>query len=64
MTVAALIKKRFNWVPCLRFRGSVHYHHDGENGGVQADVVLELRELHLKATGSRLEQETPEPAPQ
>ena len=31
------------------FRGSVHYHQDGEHGGMQTDVVLEeqLRVLHL-----------------
>ena len=33
----------------LLFRGLEHYHHSGEHGGVQADVVLEkdLRVLHL-----------------
>ena len=38
------------------FRGSVHYQHGREHGGVQADMVLkqELRVLHLdlQATGS------------
>ena len=36
-------------------RGSVHYY-DGEHGGMQADVVLELRLVHLgqKAGGSQL----------
>ena len=30
------------------FRGSVHYHHGGRHGSVQADMVLEeLRVLHL-----------------
>ena len=27
--------------------GGVHYGHDREQGGMQADKVLELRELHL-----------------
>lgn len=38
------------------FRDSVHYHHDGEFGSVQADVVLELRVLHF--AGSRKPSET------
>jgi hypothetical protein len=31
------------------FRGSVHYHHGGKHGNVQADMVMkkELRILHL-----------------
>lgn len=30
------------WKVCQNgFRGSVHYHHDGEQGSVQEDVVLE-----------------------
>ena len=30
------------------FRGSVHYHHGGKHGSLQADMVLEeLRVLHL-----------------
>ena len=29
------------------FRGSVHYHHGREHGTMQAEVVLELRVLHL-----------------
>jgi hypothetical protein len=36
-----------------RFRGSVHYHHGGKHGNIQANMVLEeLRVLHvdLKAT--------------
>ena len=43
------------------FRGLVHYHHGGEHGGVQADMVLEKelrvkKEPHLdpQATGSKL----------
>ena len=42
----------------LQFRGSVHYHHGREHGGMQADMVLEkeLRVLYLdlQATGSEL----------
>jgi hypothetical protein len=31
-----------------RFRGSVHYHHGGKHGSIQAEVVLEgPRVLHL-----------------
>ena len=35
---------------------SVHYHHSGEHGSKQADVVLELRVLQVdsEATGSGL----------
>ena len=30
------------------FRGSVHYHHGGKHGSMQADMVLEeLRVVHL-----------------
>ena len=32
-------------------KGSIYYHYDREHGSVQADVVLELRVLHL--TGNR-----------
>jgi len=32
----------------VSFRGSVHYHHGGKHGRVQADMVLEEpRVLHL-----------------
>lgn len=34
-----------------RFRGSVHYHHEGEYGGMQADVVLKPV-LHSLVAGS------------
>jgi hypothetical protein len=40
-----------------RFRGSVHYHHGGKHGNMQADIVLEeLRVLQLdsKVTRRRL----------
>jgi hypothetical protein len=29
-----------------RFRGSVHYHHGGKHGSIQADMVLE-KELRV-----------------
>jgi len=37
------------------FRGSVHHHHGGKHGSVQADLVLEkeLSVLHI-ATGKKL----------
>lgn len=43
-----LINKTFNWGGFLdSFRGSILYHHDRENGGMQEDVVWKLRVLHL-----------------
>ena len=72
MTMATLMKKTVNWWLAYSFRGSVHYHHGGEHGGAQVDVVLELRVLHLdwKAAGSqltahwgKLEQERPQSPP-
>ena len=35
--------------PAYSFRGSVHYHHGGKHGSIQAGIVLEeeLRVLHL-----------------
>jgi phenylalanyl-tRNA synthetase beta subunit len=37
-----------------RFRGSVHYHHGGKHGSIQADVVLEeLRVLHFDPKAAR-----------
>jgi hypothetical protein len=48
MTIAARIKQTFHW-GWLSFRGSVHYHHSGKHGNVQADVVLE-KELREGAT--------------
>jgi hypothetical protein len=35
------------------FRGSVHYHHDRKHGSVQADIVQELRVLHLVSKTNR-----------
>ena len=39
----------------LQFRGSVHYHHDGKYGSMQADMVLEkeLRVVHLDPKAAR-----------
>jgi hypothetical protein len=38
----------------LQFRGSVHYHHGGKHGSMQADTVLEeLRVLHPNIASSR-----------
>lgn len=47
MTTTTLIKESIEL-----FRVSVHDHHDGEHGGLQANVMLELRADILKATGS------------
>ena len=47
MTKATLIKD-ISLGLAYRFRGSVHYHHGGKHGSVQAGMVLEeLRVLHL-----------------
>jgi hypothetical protein len=36
------------------FRGSVHYHHNGKHGSIQADMVLEEpRVLHLDLKAAR-----------
>ena len=46
MTLTTLIKANF-WAG-LQFRDSVHYHHGGNHGSMQADMVLEEpRVLHL-----------------
>ena len=48
MTKATLIKANIYLGLAYSFRGSVHYHHGGRHGSVQADMVLEeLRVLHL-----------------
>jgi hypothetical protein len=40
--------------PAYRFRGSVHYHHGGKHGSIQADLELEeLRVLHLDLNAPR-----------
>jgi hypothetical protein len=53
MTKATLIKDSIDLGLAYRFRGSVHYHHGGKHGCVQAGLELEeWRILHfvLKAT--------------
>jgi hypothetical protein len=49
MTKATLMKENISLGLASRFRGSVHYHHGGRHGGVQANMVLEkeLRVLRL-----------------
>jgi hypothetical protein len=49
MTKATLIKENISLELAFRFRGSVHYHHGGKHGSMQADMVLamELRTLLL-----------------
>ena len=57
MIKVTLIKENISLELADRFRGSVHYHHGGKHGSVQADVGLEeLRVLHLhpKAASRRL----------
>ena len=50
--MAIPIKKTFYWGGSFtQFQRFSHYHHYGEHSSVQADVVLELRALHL--TGNR-----------
>jgi hypothetical protein len=42
------------------FKGSVHYHHGGKHGRVQADMVLEkLRVLHLDLNEDSQEETVP-----
>lgn len=47
MIMWTLINKIFIGVTCLQLQGLKNYHHDGEHRSMQADVVLELRVLHL-----------------
>jgi hypothetical protein len=58
MTKATFIKDNNERGLAYTFRGSVHYHHGGKYGSVQADMVLErgLRVLHpdLKSSRRRL----------
>jgi hypothetical protein len=41
MTKATLIKANINLGLAYSFRGSVHYHHGGKDGSVQADIEQE-----------------------
>ena len=57
MTSAALIKEHILIRKhTFNFRGTVHYHHDGEHGGLEADIVLKLRVLYL--SGNRKSSKT------
>ena len=49
MTTATLTKANISLLLLFSLRGSVHYHHGGKHGSMQADMVLEkeLRVLHL-----------------
>jgi hypothetical protein len=48
MRKTTLIKANILLGLAFSFRGSVHYHHGGEHGSMQADLVLEEpRILHL-----------------
>jgi hypothetical protein len=55
MTKATLIKKSISLGLVYSFRGSVHYHHGGKDGSMQADMVLEeeLRTSHLNLKVAR-----------
>jgi hypothetical protein len=47
MTNAAYRKKSFSWHLAYSFSGLICYHHGGEHGGTQADMVLQKE---LRAT--------------
>jgi hypothetical protein len=49
MTKAISIKDNITLEVAYRFSGSVHYHHGGKHGSIQAVMELEkeLRVLHL-----------------
>ena len=51
MTIPTLRKKTFNWGGLLTVSEVQSYHPDKEHGGMQKDMVLELRLLLL--TGNR-----------
>jgi hypothetical protein len=53
--VATLIKENISLGLAYSFRGSVHCHHDGKHGSMQADMVLEkaLRTLHLNLQAAK-----------
>jgi hypothetical protein len=54
MTKATLIKEHIYLWLAYSFRGSVQYHHGGNHGSMQADIVLkELRVLHLYLKAAR-----------
>ena len=49
MTMATLKKKTFNWGGLITISdySSVPCHHVSEHGSMQADMLLDLRMLHL-----------------
>jgi hypothetical protein len=54
MTKKTLIKDNISLELAYRFRGSVHYHHGGKHGSVQADVGLEEpKVLHFDPKANR-----------
>jgi hypothetical protein len=56
MTKASLIKDNISLRLAYRLRGSVHYHHGGKHGNMQADMVLE-EELRVLPSCSKGRQE-------
>jgi hypothetical protein len=62
-STASLTKANIPMGLAYRFRGSVHYHHGGKHGSIQADVVLEkeLRALHLDPQAAEVTYKTSEP---
>ena len=55
MTMVPLIKESISSGLAYRFRGSVHYHHGGKRGSVQAAMGLEEPRvvLHLDPQAAR-----------
>ena len=55
MTKASLMRDNISLGLAYRFRGSVHYHHGGKHGSMQAGMVLEkLSVLHLDLTTNQM----------
>jgi hypothetical protein len=52
MTMATLIKENISLGLAYSFRDSVHYRHEGKQGGAQSDMALELSVLHLDLKAS------------
>jgi hypothetical protein len=55
MAKTTLTKENIQLGLAYSFRGSVHHHHGGKHGSVQADIVLEeeLRVPHLDLKAAR-----------
>ena len=52
--MASIIRENFEWGLAYSFTGSVHYHHGGKHGSIQAGMVLEeLRVLHPDSKADR-----------